>query len=198
MKQTTTIVQLVFLPILSVIALVVGVVMIVKEAFESGMNYQFPEYGAGPFIVLLVSVGLAVWWICIVVHVARKRRLAKKTATLAQESQQTQEPAPDFPRSTSVRTAVKHGFWSTVIIVGLGLVLALAAAHAPKLEGNVTNLSFNRFSSAPTPTIQMDRPPDTPERFWTRFALGGVIGLMLGFAFHGTIIRKFEEDFTFR
>ena len=91
-----------------------------------------------------------------------------------------------------------HGSWSTVIIVGLGLVLALAAAHAPKLEGNVTNLSFNRFSSAPTPTIQMDRPPDTPEKFWKPFTLGGIIRLMLGFAFHGTIIREFEENFTFR
>lgn len=95
---------------------------------------------------------------------------------------------------------MKHPAWSTIIVASFGIILALIAGFGPALMPDISNNLFSgrRFNAAPSPTIQMDRPKDTFAKFAGRLAVGGSIGVLIGFAAHKGIIRKFEEDFTIR
>ena len=95
---------------------------------------------------------------------------------------------------------MKHPMWSTIIVAGFGLVIALIAGFGPRLMPNAVSLGFRSgrygFSTAPGPTIQVDRPKDTGKKFMVRLGVGALTCVLVGLASHKEIIRKFEEDFT--
>ena len=93
---------------------------------------------------------------------------------------------------------MKHPLWSTIIVASFGLGVALIAAFGPRLMPDISHNFYLARSrnAAPAPTIQMQRPKDTDRDFMIRLGIGGIIGVLIGFAAHKTIIQKFEENFT--
>jgi len=78
--------QLLLIPVLCVGAFIFSFVSVVEETITAGINLQNPSYDTVQIIAFFVSLGLAVWWVFLIVRIVRKKRHARKTNSLEQRN----------------------------------------------------------------------------------------------------------------